>query len=122
MTDRHTLRWCPGCSARAVTAPMPQLTEDAQLSQTVRAGDPTEGFARKNYCTACGQIWASVELPQTFVAGLLKLEEELEEQRRQVAMLKFLLANERKTKTEGARPAAEESPGRLKVASRRNAA
>ncbi len=122
MTDRHTLRWCPGCSARAVTAPMPQLTEDSQLSQTVRPGDPTEGFARKNYCTACGQIWSSLELPQTFVASLLKMEEELEEQRRQVAMLKFLLANERKTKADGGRTPAEETPARLKVVARRNAA
>src|SRR5690606_16786844 len=91
MTDRHALRWCPGCNARAVTAPLPQLAGDAELSQVVQPGNPTEGFIRRNYCTACGQIWESVELPRPFVRSLLALEEELEEQRRQVAMLKFLL-------------------------------
>src|SRR5690606_11599810 len=119
--DRYALRWCPGCCARAVIAPLPQLADDAELSRPLRAGEATEGFFRRNYCTSCGHIWDSVELPQSFVQSLLALEEELEEQRRQVAMLKFLLASERKARTE-TEPGAATTP--LKVAStgRENAA
>ncbi len=118
MSDRHALRWCPGCNARAVTAPLPQLADEAELSQQFRAGDPTEGFVRRNYCTACGQIWESVELPRAFLQSLLALEEELEEQRRQVAMLKFLLASERKAKAEAPceDATAEEATTTLKMA------
>jgi hypothetical protein len=121
MSDRYALRWCPGCNARAVTAPLPQLAEDAELSRPLRAGEATEGFFRRNYCTACGHIWESVELPQPFVQSLLALEEELEEQRRQVAMLKFLLASERKARSEGV-PAPATTPLKVAQTGRRNAA
>lgn len=121
MTERYSLRWCPGCNARAVIAPLPQMADDTELSRPLRAGEATEGFFRRNYCTGCGHIWESIELPQSFVQSLLELETELEEQRRQVAMLKFLLASERKARTE-TEPVPATTP--LKVAStgRKNAA
>lgn len=87
----------------------------------VQPGNPTEGFIRRNYCTACGQIWESVELPRPFVRSLLALEEELEEQRRQVAMLKFLLASERKAKADTL-PAEETTTLKMPPPRQRNAA
>ncbi len=122
MTDGQTLRWCPGCAQKTQTAPLPQLSEDTQLSRTVRPGDVTEGFFRQNYCTACGHIWSSVELPSAYLEELLKLEGELEEQRRQVAMLKFLLANERQSRSEVGREVARTAPGTLRIPQRRSAA
>ena len=113
MSESQTLRWCPGCAARTETAPLPQLSEDGQLCLPVRPCDATEGFLRRNYCTACGHIWASIELPQAFVQELVQLDAVIEEQTRQIAMVKFLLANERKAKSDSSResePAARLRP------------
>jgi hypothetical protein len=62
------------------------------------AADP-QGFFRRRYCLDCRSIWPSVELPVEFVERLLMSRVACEELRRDIARLKFLLAQQRQCGT-----------------------
>jgi hypothetical protein len=49
----------------------------------------------KRYCDNCQTIWESVEAPAEMVNELLQTHEKLEDARRQLAMLRLLLARDR---------------------------
>jgi hypothetical protein len=88
------VRWCPHCRSltqNALTAPP---VCDARWSD-----DPADGAPRvarlKRYCERCGEIWESIEAPAALLDDLLQLPIKLEEARRQLAMLRLLLARDR---------------------------
>jgi hypothetical protein len=90
----ETVRWCPHCERlthNVVTAP-PMY--DAPLYDG--AADDRPRVARlKRYCEQCGEVWASIEAPQMFLDDLLQVEGRLEDYRRQLAMVRLLLARNR---------------------------
>jgi hypothetical protein len=79
-------------SHNAVAAP---VNCEAQISES--AGDELPRVARlKRYCCACGEIWDSVEAPAALMDDLFELPDKLEDARRQIAMLRLLLARDRR--------------------------
>ncbi len=96
MSSAAIVRWCPHCrklTQNALTAPP---VYDAPLTD-----DPTAEAPRvcrlKRYCDDCGEIWESVEAPVAVLNDLLQLPAKLEEARKQLAMLRLLLARDRHT-------------------------
>lgn len=94
MSADFTVRWCPHCrnlTQNALTAPP---VYDARLGD-----DPADDTPRvaqlKRYCERCGEIWESVEAPRTLVDELLQVQTRLDEAKRQLAMLRLLLARDR---------------------------
>jgi hypothetical protein len=89
------LRWCPHCRSvtqNALTSP-PVCDAPWDLAP---AGDAAPRVARlKRYCGACGEIWESVEAPAALLEDVVQLHEKLEDARRQLAMLRLLLARDR---------------------------
>jgi hypothetical protein len=88
------VRWCPHCrrlTQNAVTAP-PRY--DAPLFDGA-ADDSPRVTRLKRYCEQCGEIWDSVEAPARLVDDLLEVETRLEDYRRQLAMVRLLLARDR---------------------------
>jgi hypothetical protein len=60
------------------------------------AGDGAPRVTRlTRYCEQCGEVWPSIEAPQAVVADLLEVESRLEDYRRQLAMVRLLLARNR---------------------------
>jgi hypothetical protein len=88
------VRWCPSCrrlTRNVVTAPP---VYDARLSDA--APDDTPRVTRlKRYCENCGEVWESVEAPRVLFDDLLEVETRLEDYRRQLAMVRLLLARDR---------------------------
>jgi hypothetical protein len=67
---------------------------DASLGNDLAEASPR--VARlKRYCASCGEIWESVEAPLSVLEEHLQLHSKLEEARRQLAMLRLLLARDR---------------------------
>ncbi len=97
MTQHEHTRWCPHCGRATPHAPLPQIAGDeAMIGQLSSTADP-RGFFRRCYCLHCREIWRSVELPVEFVEGLLATRPKLEEQKREITLLRFLLANQRQS-------------------------
>ncbi len=94
MSSDAIVRWCPHCrklTQNALTAPP---VYDARLTED--PADETPRVCRlKRYCSDCGEIWDSVEAPVSVLNDLLQLPAKLEEARRQLAMLRLLLARDR---------------------------
>ncbi|MBW3598862.1 MAG: hypothetical protein KY475_16505 [Planctomycetes bacterium] len=103
MSEPH-VRWCPHCRRLTQNAIAAPPAYDARWSD-----DPafeSQRVARlKRYCGACGEIWEAVEAPASLMDDLLELPAQLEDARRQLAMLRLLLARDRQN--------AEESPATL---------
>ena len=74
-------------------ADAPQVAEDQQmLRQLADEGDPP-GFLRRHYCLRCQLIWNSLQLPVDFVQELLGTREQVDQLQREIALLRYLLAN-----------------------------
>ena len=97
MTPLDATRWCPHCGRATTCAPLPQLDQDPQCLAPTASGEP-QGLVRRHYCLACRNIWQSMELPRAFIEQLLEqrraAEEEGERLRREIAVLRFALANQ----------------------------
>jgi hypothetical protein len=89
-----TIRWCPSCQRlthNIVAAPAAYevvLFDEAEV-------DAPRVTKLMRYCQGCGEVWASVEAPLTLLEDLLRAEEKLQESKRQLAMLRLLLARDR---------------------------
>jgi hypothetical protein len=99
MTQPENTRWCPDCARPTPHAPLPQMAGDEELIGRLSSSADPRGFFRRQYCLACRAIWRSVELPVEFVEGLLGKGIKLEELRREITLLRFLLANQRREQT-----------------------
>lgn len=95
MSHLEPTRWCPHCRKPTENAPLPQLAGDAARLAPLSPLDDAQAFHRKLYCLECRAIWEAVELPAEELAALLEARDQLEEARRQMAMLRLLLAKER---------------------------
>jgi hypothetical protein len=74
------------------------------MDHAADAADDSPRVARlKRYCGACGEIWESVEAPAALWRDLLQLPDKLEDARRQLAMLRLLLARDRREEESEAR-------------------
>jgi hypothetical protein len=93
MTDRAK-RWCPHCRKITINAPLPQMSGDEQHLLPGRTFGEPEAFRRKLYCVECRDIWRSLELPEEHVFALWSAQEELEDCRRQIALLRLFLARQ----------------------------
>jgi hypothetical protein len=93
--DPNATRWCPHCRAATSNAPLPQLGDVGQRIRPLADCRDPQGFRRQLYCTECGEIWSSIELPQDFITRLLADREALEDARRQIAVLRYYLAQAR---------------------------
>lgn len=104
MSHAEPIRWCPHCQQAAPHAPLPKLAgDDEMIQQLATVADP-QGYFQRHYCLRCRAIWRSVELPVEFVESLLAYRPKLEDLKRDVTLLRFLLANERQS---APRPALE---------------
>jgi hypothetical protein len=106
MSDSNATRWCPCCHRTTCNAPLPQLAEDIERIEPISAGEAPQGFRRQYYCVECQQIWPAVELPWELVSGLLSDRQALEDARRQIALLRYFLAQARRATADA--PAAEQ--------------
>src|SRR5438874_156416 len=89
-------RWCPHCARATPHAPLPQIAGDGEMiGQLSSSADPC-GFFRRYYCLECRAIWRSVELPVEFVEGLMAGRPRLEELKREITLLRFLVAQQRR--------------------------
>jgi hypothetical protein len=104
MSDPHALRWCPHCRRATVSAPLPQMAGDEAHLARLSPQDEVQAFRRKLYCVECRAIWQSLELPEEALADLLAARDALEDARRQIAMLRLLIAQQRQSQ-EQPRPA-----------------
>jgi hypothetical protein len=95
MTQHENTRWCPHCARPTPHAPLPQIAGDEELIGRLSCSADPRGFFRRQYCLACRAIWRSVELPVEFVEGLLAKGPKLEELKREITLLRFLVANQR---------------------------
>lgn len=80
------------------------MSADVAMLAAPLASDEPQPFRRKLYCTECRSIWESLELPQEYVQQLHQTREELEDARRQLAMLRFLRASEKHENPQVAEP------------------
>jgi hypothetical protein len=91
------LRWCPHCrrvTQNALTSP-PVYDAPWIVDQAASGEEPPRVARLKRYCAGCGEIWESVEAPISLLDELPQLQEKLEDARRQLAMLRLLLARDR---------------------------
>jgi hypothetical protein len=95
MTQTETTRWCPYCARPRPHAPLPQIAGDAEMIRQLSTAADPRGFFGRYYCLECRSIWRSVELPVEFVESLLAQRPKLEELKREIALLRFWLANQR---------------------------
>jgi hypothetical protein len=99
MPDRETTLWCPHCAKPTRHAPLPQLASDEELIEQLSSSADPRGLFRRHYCLACRGIWRSVQLPQEFVEQLLSFRPKIDDLKREIALLRFLLAHHRRTGT-----------------------
>src|SRR5438876_8965709 len=96
MPQAKNTRWCPHCSRATPHAPLPQIAGDGEMiGQLSFSADP-RGFFRRYYCLECRAIWRSVELPVEFVERLLADRPRLENLKREITLLRFLVAQQRR--------------------------
>lgn len=93
-SDAHVL-WCPSCRRGTECAPLPQLEADEAYIHAVAPGGP-RGFHRRHYCLECREIWDSVQVPVEYLQRLLEQVERTDDLDREVASLKFVLAQDRR--------------------------
>jgi hypothetical protein len=74
---------------------LPQLAADEAHLVALSPLDELLAFRRRLYCLECGAIWDSLELPTEVVTELLAARDGLEDARRQIAMLRLLIAKDR---------------------------
>jgi hypothetical protein len=99
MSHSESLRWCPECCRKTRNAPLPRLQEEADLIGPVALpGDP-QGLRQRWYCVSCTSIWETIELPAAFVEQLLQHRDEVEHLKRQLALLRLLVAKSRRETT-----------------------
>jgi hypothetical protein len=79
---------------------LPQIAGDAEMIRQLSTAADPRGFFGRYYCLECRSIWRSVELPVEFVESLLAQRPKAEELKREIALLRFWLANQR----QGAQP------------------
>jgi hypothetical protein len=94
MSD-SSVRFCPHCrrlTHNAVTSPP---VYDARLGDGP-ADDAPRVTRLRRYCANCGEMWESVEAPLAVLDELLQLQTRLEDAKRQLAMLRLLLACDRR--------------------------
>jgi hypothetical protein len=99
----HTIRWCPHCQRLTHHVLAAPAVYDAVLFEGA-AEDSPRVAKLKRYCEHCGEVWDAVEAPLSLLEELLHVEEKLHESKRQLAMLRLLLARERREAESDARP------------------
>ena len=105
MTQLETTLWCPHCREATPHVPMPQMAKDAEMiGQLASSADPS-GYFRRHYCQQCRAIWRSVQLPVAFVERLSACRPIVEELKIEIAMLRFMLAEQRAEAVNGERAA-----------------
>ncbi len=96
MNDAQNEQWCPRCREAAgqleTPLPAPIATLDDHFAL---AADPAVR-RRKYRCEQCQTQWDSFELPASFVEELRVARKCLVDAQRRVAMLRLLLASERR--------------------------
>ena len=105
MTDSCSLRWCPQCRMATQHGVLPQLANDQAHLMPLSSQDDVEVFRRQLYCLSCRAIWEAVELPSATLRQLVAVRDELEDVRRQLAMLRLLAAQQRQSPEQAQRPA-----------------
>ena len=96
MSHPDHARWCPTCARATPHAPLPQIAADAEMIGRLSSSADPRGFFRRYYCLECRAIWRSVELPVEFVESLLAGRSRLEDLKREITLLRFLTAQERR--------------------------
>lgn len=96
MSHGESLRWCPECCRKTRNAPVPRLQEEAERIGPVALDSDPQGLRQRWYCVSCTSIWETIELPAAFVARLLEHREEVEHLKRQLALLRLLVAKSRR--------------------------
>jgi hypothetical protein len=74
---------------------VPQVGGDEELIRQLSSSADPRGFFGRYYCLGCRSLWRSVELPVEFLESLLACRPKLEELKREIARLRFVLANQR---------------------------
>ncbi len=72
------------------------MATDLQRLARISSDTRSHAVFRRYYCTECRSIWESAEASRTFYESLLSAKDEADELKRQVAMLRFMLANEKR--------------------------
>ena len=94
MSPEPAVRWCPHCRGLTQNALAAPPVYDARWSED--PADEDRRVARlRRYCSSCNQVWEAVEAPAELMDDILELPARLEEARRQLAMLRLLLARDR---------------------------
>src|SRR5262245_39487892 len=97
MSQPDHARWCPTCARTTPHAPLPQIAAaDEEMIGQLSSSAVPRGFFRRYYCLECRAIWRSVELPVEFVESLLAGRSRLEELKREMTLLRFLAAQQRR--------------------------
>jgi hypothetical protein len=74
---------------------LPQLDAEEAYIQSIAPGG-ARGFHRRHYCLTCREIWDSVQVPVDYLQDLLAVVQQADDLRREIAGLKFLLAQDRR--------------------------